>query len=91
MSLNSLVMLEHGGVCRLLAFLLDHPEGIARAQYRQSPLALGSRAADRDHLLLFEAQLIHAVDHPKKLLFGLTEKGKQVALKLREIANLLKK
>jgi hypothetical protein len=82
-------LLEQGGICRLLIHLLDHPEGIPRSQYREPPISLGSRAANRDHLALFNAGLITRANHPTKQLFMLTEKGKKIALKLKEIDDII--
>jgi len=84
-------ILEHGGMCRLLVFYLDSPNGLIRANYRDPPLRLGPRAAERDHHLLFENGLIENSNHPTQLRFQLTDKGKQVAIYLKEIEKILQK
>ncbi|MHA1734275.1 MAG: hypothetical protein ACTSU5_20240 [Promethearchaeota archaeon] len=76
-------------MCRMLVFLLDHPGGVPRARYRKPPINLGSRAAERNHRVLFNAGLIESVQHPTKLLFALTEKGKRVAELLKEIEKIV--
>ena len=86
----SLKLLEQGGICRILVFLLRYPEGVVRSKYREKPLNLNPRAADRDHIALFKEGLIESINHPKKLVFALSEKGKEVALKLKEIEDVLK-
>jgi hypothetical protein len=82
-------LLEQGGICRQLVFFLNYPDGIVRSKYRRSSLKLSPRAADRNHLALFNANLIETKPHPSKLLFVLTEKGKNVATKLKEIEEIL--
>jgi hypothetical protein len=83
-----ITVLEHWGACRLLIFLLDHPEGVVRARYREEPLKLGPRGAERCHKLLFKEGLIKSANHPTKLLFVLTERGMKVANKLKEISSI---
>jgi hypothetical protein len=84
-------VLIHGGICRIILHYLRSPDGLIRAQYRNDPLRLGPRAADRNHLLLFKEGIIENANHPTQLRFKLTEKGKQVATKLNEIEDLMKK
>ncbi len=84
-----LELLEQFGVCRLLVFLLHHPEGVQRARYRDKPLSLSAATAQRDHNALYEAGLIHNVEHKAKLLFALTERGRRVAEQLAEINRIM--
>lgn len=81
-------ILESGGFCCVLLYLLDHPEGVQRVQYRFN-LGLSPRAAMRNHNLLFAAGLIESKPSKDKLLFGLTEKGEKIARLLASIEDLL--
>lgn len=82
-------LLEQGGICRLLVFLLDFPDGVPRSKYRETPINLGSRAANRNHIALFNAGLIKSVEHPTKHYFVLTDKGVKIAHQLKEIEKKL--
>ncbi len=84
-----LEILEQFGVCRLLVFLLDHPEGVLRSQYREKPLSLSATTARRDHEALYDAGLIHSIENKARLLFGLTTKGQEIAMRLKEIEQFL--
>ena len=81
-------LFEQGGICQILLFLLDKPEGVKRVEYRTS-VNLGSRAAMRDHEVLFNSGLIINKPSSDQLLFTLSEKGKQVALYLKLIEQTL--
>ena len=89
MELKKLGILEQGGICRMLVYLSMHPEGILRVDYRKPPLNLGYRASVRDHEKLYDAGLIEHIDSPNEFKFRLTEKGKRIAEKLKEILNEL--
>ncbi len=84
-----LEILEQYGVCRLLIFLLNHPEGVLRSQYRDKPLSLSASTARRDHEALYDVGLIHSIEHKAKLLFVLTTKGREIAERLKEIEGFL--
>jgi hypothetical protein len=80
-----LSVLEHFGMCRLLVYYFDHPEGVKKGDYRKRPLNFGGMTVDRNHKLLYDAKLIQTVEDPNHLIFVLTEKGKFMAERLNEI------
>jgi len=86
-----LALLEQGGMCQILVMLLDHPEGISKPEYRKPPLYLGPRAVNRDLLELYNAGLVIIVPDPVNLKHKLTEKGKEVAKRIKEIMEIMEK
>jgi DNA-binding HxlR family transcriptional regulator len=89
MDYDPLELLEQGGICRVLVFLLQYPNGISKSEYRRPPLNLGSRAINRDLVALYEAGFITVIPDPVNPIHTLTERGRIIAEKLREIHLLL--
>jgi predicted transcriptional regulator len=64
--------------------MFDHPEGVQKINLRKD-LGLVSNTQVQAHKLLFENKLIEIAPNPVKMTFVLTEKGKLIAEKLKEI------
>ena len=90
MDFDPLELLEQGGICRILVFLLQHSKGISKSEYRRPPLSLGSRAINRDLVALYEMGLITVIPDPVNPIHTLTEEGRVLAEKLNEILLILK-
>lgn len=81
--------LENKGICVILISMLEYPEGVQRYFYRKD-LKLGSRAAYRNHDILYENGLIENIPSKTKLLFKLTEKGEKIAKCLKEMSSIIR-
>jgi hypothetical protein len=86
---NDISILENYIVPRLLLYLLAFPDGVQRVDYRKD-LEISSTSAMNAHKICFNVGLIENKKSLDKLLFGLTEKGKKVAEKLKEIDFIIK-
>ena len=85
---NNFRVIESYGACKTLIFLLEHPEGIQKIDYRRK-VGLASTTAIKIHSILFEEGVIQTKSDPNNLLFVLTEKGVKIAKKVREIKQFL--
>ena len=84
----SLDFLEIKGVIQILIYLLDKTEGVQKVDLRVE-LGLVSNSAVKAHKICFKLGLLENIPSINKLLFGLSEKGKKIAEKLKEIESVL--
>jgi hypothetical protein len=80
----SIPLLDKGGVIAVLLWLYDHPEGLQKIQLR-SIIGLSSLTAISVHELLFDSGLIENLPSSKKMLFGLSIRGKKIAALLKSV------
>lgn len=86
---NLFRVIESYGACKSIIFLLEHPEGIRKIDYR-TKIGLASTTAIKIHSVLFEEGVIQTKSDPNNLLFVLTEKGVKIAKKIKDVDVILK-
>jgi len=89
MDVKLLHILEQGGICQMLCVFLDNPSGTSKNDFRKPPLNLDARAINRNLLALYSSRLIEVVPNTPKVIHRLTEKGKVIAVKVKEILTAL--
>jgi predicted transcriptional regulator len=82
-------VLESFYACETILYLSIHPEGVQKVDYR-TKLNISPSTAMKLHALFFEYDIIEVKSDPDKFLFVLTEKGKKLASKIKEIENIIK-
>lgn len=80
--------LETFGLIKSLLYLFENEDGVRKIDLRTGA-GLAPSTAINIHTILFENQLIENVPDKDRLLFGLTEKGKLIAEKLKEIDKII--
>lgn len=88
--MSTIDILQNVGVCEILLYLLAHPDGAQKIDFRdKNELGLGAKTAQNAHKLLFKSQLITNLPSLRGSIYGLTEKGKKLAFLLVLIRDLL--